>query len=204
MMEQTFRTIVTSCPAGSGIVDALWSEIRAAYDSKNRHYHNLVHLDQIVKELSAIKENLGHWRAVILAVAYHDLVYDVSQKDNEEKSAAIARDRCSQLNLPQVETWLCSELILATKNHEKNIQADINYFTDADLSILGAEPEIYENYKRQIRKEYAVYPDLLYRAGRKKVLERFLSMPVIFKTDIFSRKYEEQARENINDELRKL
>jgi len=63
---------------------------------------------------------------------------------------------------------------------------------------------MYENYTHQLRKEYAVYPDLLYNEGRKKVLMHFLEMNRIFKTDEFYNQFEKQARENLKRELKEL
>lgn len=60
------------------------------------------------------------------------------------------------------------------------------------------------NYTKQIRKEYSIYPDFLYKPGRKKVLEHFLQLENIFKTDYFKTKYEVQARKNIESEWRNL
>ncbi|MGE4514074.1 MAG: hypothetical protein AB7E26_09720, partial [Chryseobacterium sp.] len=72
------------------------------------------------------------------------------------------------------------------------------------LSILGSESEIYVSYTQKIRKEYSIYPDLLYRPGRKKVLEHFLKSESIFKTEYFKEKYELRARENILSEIESL
>jgi predicted metal-dependent HD superfamily phosphohydrolase len=52
-----------------------------------------------------------------------------------------------------------------------------------------------------VRKEYAIYPDLLYRPGRIKVLKYFLEKPRIYHTPYFWEKYEEQARANMEAEL---
>jgi predicted metal-dependent HD superfamily phosphohydrolase len=93
------------------------------------------------------------------------------------------------------------EMILATKTHVVSENQDINYFTDADLSILGKDWEVYNQYAKQVRNEYAIYPDLLYNPGRKKVLKHFLEMNQIYKTDYFTQKYEEQARLNLSREL---
>ncbi|MDX2245424.1 MAG: hypothetical protein SF052_01505 [Bacteroidia bacterium] len=78
---------------------------------------------------------------------------------------------------------------------------DTNLFTDADLSILGQKREIYHAYSTNVRKEYAIYPDILYNPGRKKVLQHFLAMEQIFKTPHFQEKYEAQARANLEEEL---
>lgn len=44
----------------------------------------------------------------------------------------------------------------------------------------------------------------MYVPGRKKVLNYFLAMPRIFKTNHFYEKYEEAARKNLEDELERL
>ena len=78
------------------------------------------------------------------------------------------------------------------------------YFTDADLAILGSDYDKYIHYVKSIRKEYKFYPDFVYNPGRKKVLEHFIQMTRIYKTDFFFSRYEEQARKNMNDEIRQL
>lgn len=44
----------------------------------------------------------------------------------------------------------------------------------------------------------------MYVPGRKKVLNHFLALPRIFKTNHFYEKYEEAARKNLEDELERL
>ena len=79
-----------------------------------------------------------------------------------------------------------------------------NFLLDADLAILGKDWETYENYIKQIRKEYSIYPDFLYNLGRKKILIHFLEFEEIFKTEHFKAKYEKIARENIQKEISML
>ncbi len=82
--------------------------------------------------------------------------------------------------------------------------SDANYFTDADLSILGQDWEIYTQYYKNVLKEYAIYPNRIYNSGRKKVLQHFLTMKNIFKTEYFYQKFEETARRNIQKEIELL
>jgi predicted metal-dependent HD superfamily phosphohydrolase len=95
----------------------------------------------------------------------------------------------------------CKNQILATKSHSKSTDSDTNYFTDADLSVLGQPWEIYRLYYKNVRKEYAIYPDFIYNPGRKKVIQHFLSMNSIFKTDYFYNQFEKVAKENLLKEL---
>ena len=95
----------------------------------------------------------------------------------------------------------CREQILATKSHLLSFNADVNIFTDADLAILGSDWETYCSYTGKIRQEYKVYPDIIYKPGRRKVLQHFLSMEKIYKTDHFFEKLEKRAKENLKKEL---
>ena len=53
------------------------------------------------------------------------------------------------------------------------------------------------NYFKNVRKEYIFYPNFVYKNGRKKVIQHFLAMNPIFKTEYFYDKYEFQAKENL-------
>ena len=81
---------------------------------------------------------------------------------------------------------------------------DTNILLDIDLSILGENPMKYKEYCENIRKEYQIYPDFIYRKGRQKVLENILKLDSIYKTEFFKQEYESQAKENLTLELNQL
>ncbi|WES97665.1 hypothetical protein P2W68_23070 [Chryseobacterium arthrosphaerae] len=185
-------------------ISRLWNEIETKYTEKGRYYHNLLHLDNMFQELEAVKDRISRFTLLSFAVFYHDIIYDVTSKSNEEKSAVTAEKRLSELGLSHEEIKIVSDQILATKSHQKSENMDINYLLDADLSVLGKDRETYLVYTQMIRKEYSIYPDFLYKPGRKKVLRHFLELENIFKTEYFRDQYENQAKENIETELRLL
>lgn len=92
---------------------------------------------------------------------------------------------------------------MATKGHQA-ADHDSLYLIDFDLAILGEPPCIYAEYVQKVRAEYAMFPDFLYKRGRRKVLQYFLEMDTIFKTREFIDHYELQARENLKAELQGL
>ena len=114
------------------------------------------------------------------------------------------QDRLSPLGFPPEVIARVAGHVRATKLHDHSSDPDTDLFTDADLGVLGSDPERYSAYADAIRKEYRRYPDLLYRPGRRKVLQHFLDMPRIFKTNVFHERYEEQARRNLEMELAAL
>ena len=201
MFENYFKDEVERVSNDKSLLEKLWAEIKFSYGSSKRHYHNLYHLDSVIKELSIVREQINDWHTLVFSVAYHDIIYDAVKKDNEERSASLSYTRLTQLGLPELQKEKCRLQILATKNHNINVEEDTNYFTDADLSILGADPSDYLKYCEQIRKEYKLFPDFLYKPGRKKVLSHFLEMKSIFKTKFFQDKFEANARTNIANEL---
>lgn len=184
-----------------GLIQSLWSEVYHFYSSRKRYYHNLTHLEKLYAELFAIKSQVEDWNTVLFALFYHDLIYNPMRKDNEEQSALRAQACLQQLHVPPEKITRCTAHIRATQGHQVSVDRDTNLFTDADLSILGQDWDMYSTYVAQIRREYAIYPDLLYRPGRQKVLRHFLAMDRIYKTDFFYEKYEQQARENMKKEL---
>lgn len=202
MLRQTFIELLLNYTTDHKAIDVLWDELEHLYGSRDRHYHNLSHLEYMLHELIAVKGNITAWHTVLFSLFYHDAVYNVLRSDNEEKSAALAETRLGGI-VPADILKNCTQQILATKKHEPS-DSDTDYFTDADLSILGGTPDAYTAYIKAIRKEYSIYPDLLYRPGRKKVLMHFLDMPRIFKTGHFFDQYERAARNNLQNELETL
>lgn len=200
-LKETFLNLLAEYTKQSTLADQLWSEIEKGYSGSKRHYHNLTHLHNLLEQLVEIKSKIKNWDATLFTLYYHDIVYSTLKSDNEERSAALAAKRMSEIGVPAEIIKGCRKQILATKSHIEDADYDTNYFTDADLSILGQSPEAYREYYRSIRKEYAFYPDIIYNPGRKKVLQHFLAMERIFKTDFFYAKFESQAKENLQAEL---
>ncbi len=189
---------------GFSPVDAekYWQELALVYSAKSRHYHNLVHLEEMIRLFTAYASELEFPDEVLYAIFYHDYVYNVTRKDNERKSAEFA------LSILPSQTTINKELVFdmicATQLHQHNEKEDINWLIDFDLKILSKNREAYQQYCEQIRKEYKIYPDFLYKPGRKKALEHFLKNDFIYQTTEFRTIYEQTARQNILREIKIL
>lgn len=201
MLKETFIELLTNYTDSDSLTNELWTEIEKNYSSKKRHYHTLHHLDNLLTQLTEVKDEIQNWNAILFTLYYHDIIYNSLKSDNEEKSAELAEKRLKQISVSIDTIESCRNQILATKSHLKSTDNDTNYFTDADLSVLGQNWETYSLYYKNVRKEYSIYPDLVYNPGRKKVLKHFLSMDRIYKTDFFFCKFETQAKRNLTNEL---
>ncbi len=200
MLQTTFIQLLAGYTGNKSLVNELWAEIEKNYSGKKRYYHNLQHLEHLLAQLQPLQQTIENWDTVLFTLFYHDIIYLAHRSDNEAKSAALAQQRLQQAGVSESIINCCTAQILATKNHLQATDPDTNYFTDADLSILGQSWEVYETYYKNVRKEYAIYPDFLYNPGRKKVLQHFLSIDRIFKTNHFYRLLETPARENLQRE----
>jgi len=204
MLKDTFIALVSNYTNDKSLINKLWEEIEKSYSSKRRHYHTLSHLENLLSQLIEIKDKINNWETVLFTLYYHDVVYHALNSDNEEKSAELAEKRMKQLSVSAEIIENCKAQILATKKHQSNSDSDTNYFTDADLSVLGQSWETYKDYYQNVRKEYSIYPSIIYNPGRKKVLHHFLDMERIYKTEYFHAKFESQAKQNLRNELKEL
>jgi predicted metal-dependent HD superfamily phosphohydrolase len=189
-LENEFNTLLSNYKTSTEKTLSLWNEIRDAYSEKHRHYHTLTHLAHNLNWLKNVKSFIRDWNAILLALFYHDAVYRINGKQNEEKSAELARTRMSEIGMDSEIISKVVELILATKKHEISNDADTNIFTDADLSILGQPWPDYQKYLSKVRNEYKSASDSEFRAGRRREMKRLLQMDAIFKTEYFNKSFE--------------
>ncbi len=204
MLKELFLNLASNYSNDQSLLEDFWKEIELNYSHKKRHYHSLTHLENMYQQLFEVKEHIVSWETILFSLFYHDIVYNATKSDNEEESSKIAEERMNQLNVPKQLIEACKLQILATKSHSDNSNSDINYFLDADLSVLGQDFETYKTYYQNVRKEYSIYPSLIFNPGRKKVLNHFLAMERIFKTDYFYAKFEKNAKINLQKEIDSL
>lgn len=204
MLTDIFLQLVKKYTNDHELANNLWLEIFTKYSEPKRHYHTIDHLKNMLRDLNEVKDKIEDWDTILFAVFYHDIVYKAYSSSNENDSAKLAMQRLSDLGYPAPKIAKCANMILATKQHKLSDDNDTNYLLDADLAIFGQPAEEYQKYSEQIREEYTLYADFMYKSGRKKALQNFLQMEAIFKTDHFYKKYETQARMNISSELEEL
>lgn len=176
-----------------------WSDLEKAYSKKSRHYHNLTHLEEMIVSFEIYSNRLQNPNEILFAIFYHDFVYSASKKDNELKSAEYALSVLGEKS--NLDKQFVFDAICATQHHAHNANEDINWLIDFDLKILTKDWEDYKIYFEQIRKEYRIYPDFLYKPGRAKALKHFLEYEFIFQTEEFRGLYEDLARRNIEKEI---
>ena len=166
------------------------------------------HLYRMCKLWKQHSSKLEDKDAVFFAIIYHDIIYKPKRTDNEEMSLKyfIGKVLPHLKKLSKASSLQIANHILASKHDDfskvlwKN-NKDTQYLLDFDLEVLGTEHlDVYDWYKSGVRQEYKVYPDKLYKPGRKAVLESFLKKDKIYLTPEF-KKREKTARINLQNEI---
>jgi predicted metal-dependent HD superfamily phosphohydrolase len=177
----------------------VFTDLANLYAEDHRKYHNMLHIDRMLGWLDAAGERND---SVELAIWFHDAVYDPFGGDNEAKSARYFTAHFGSSVSPSLKEDV-ERLISATDStRPRSGREDENLIIDIDLSILGASPADYADYRDAIRCEYSAVPEVKFTAGRGSILRRFLSQR-IYSTAFFEH-LERQARANIQDELASL
>ena len=177
----------------------------AAYDDPARGYHDLRHLAEVLERLDDLlpADHPDH-DAVVLAAWFHDAVYD-AVGDNEQRSARLADAALTQAGLPIPLVEEVARLVRLTERHDP-APDDLSgqLLCDADLAILAADRERYDDYVAGVRREYAAVPEADFRAGRKAVLEDLLAHETLFHSEAARERWEEKARANVTAEVAAL
>lgn len=185
--------------------DSYWQEIESHYSGTERHYHNLWHIEELLKWMAVYENQILDKEVLQLSIWYHDIIYVPGRKDNEAQSAAFARLRLPNFNLSADRIEKCCQQIMATQSHQLlSEDADLAYLLDFDLAILAKPWDDYQVYAQQIRQEFQAFPDPLYQAGRKQALQSFLARPSIYHTPALCERWEKLARQNIQAEINLL
>jgi predicted metal-dependent HD superfamily phosphohydrolase len=204
-LSQRWQALVSSLDACSAVVDATFSLLQKHHSERGRHYHTLGHVRALLDLADEFAGQMRDPRAVQLAIWFHDAIYRSRRADSEERSAQLAIAALGRLRVPAEVIEQVARMIRATKGHDAaGLDEDGRWFLDLDLAIFGADAQLYREYRQAIRREYRWVPSLLYRRGRREVLEGFARRERLFHQAPMHERLEAQARSNIAAELKAL
>ncbi|MFL0460309.1 hypothetical protein ACH0CA_07555 [Kytococcus sedentarius] len=187
------------------------------WSSPERGYHDLQHLRETLAaldELVAAEEggaddaDADTVALAELALWFHDAVYDPRARGtrNERDSAQLAREVLTSLGAATSVADEVARLVLLTADHRVEDPTDTagRLVSDADLWILAAPPERYASYTAAVRQEYRHVPGVLFRRGRRTVLEGLLATGTPYVTDHARDVWGPRALANVRAEIQQL
>lgn len=182
--------------------DALFLDLLDRWSESHRRYHGCTHLLAVLEALDLLTGPAEPPRTVLLAAWFHDAVYQGIAGQDEEESARLAEVRLAEAGLPADDVAEVARLVRLTSDHRPASGDDGGaLLCDADLSVLGGEPESYARYVAAVREDYAHIGDADFAAGRTAVVRQLLALDPLFHTDRARTLWLDAARRNLRGEL---
>ena len=188
----------------------LWpvgERLLARYQEPTRHYHGPGHILALLSHLDNFVGVVRNHDAVEIAIWFHDAIYDptASGDQNERHSAHLFHRELGDVLRGQLSSDTVETLILATRHEDtRPASSDESLIRDLDLSVLAEPSARYLTYTEDISREYSHLDETTFREGRTQFIKKFLSRKQIYKTRHFRKLWEDQARENLVEELDSL
>ncbi len=190
--------------------EKLANDMLLQYEQPQRYHHNIDHIKQMAAFVVENKNEILRPREMMWKVLGHDLVYIPSimiPGANEKFSADLTRMMLDPYLGERALERIGSD-ILSTATHKLiNDSGDQAYLLDADLIILGSNPETFDQYDQNIRREYAFLTDgspeqqTAFNLARLTILEGFSTSNMLFYTETAQEQFEEQAKENLERKI---
>lgn len=196
--------------------------IESYYNQDNRYYHNLIHLEDMCKNMIKyfdridFKTNLDSDTlklSLILATYFHDIIYetDKNERTNINLSLSLFDKFAKENEIDSEIISIVKTLIKSTINRKvitlnENIFVLNKFFLDLDIFILGSHNSDYQKYSQAIRQEYSQYKDIDYKSARIKILKdlhRLAYSNQLYNLSVFIDR-NNQARMNLADEIMSL
>jgi predicted metal-dependent HD superfamily phosphohydrolase len=187
------------------------ADLLERWTEPQRRYHSTRHLVEMFWALEDLTDagELADDEAALGRVAawLHDAVYDPKAVvgANETASAELAEALLPRVRFDRDRTTAVVELVRMTADHAVRRDSALQRaFHDADLWILAASEQRFDEYCGQVREEYAWVPDDEFRAARSRILQDLVGTDGIYLTDYARQHWEGPAQANLDRELVRL
>lgn len=176
--------------------NSVWAEIEQRHGEFHRHYHTLAHIAHCLTQIDTLDPTTPHRDAIELAIWFHDVIFEIGAKDNEDRSRLFFREQSTGL-LPESLISRVSGLIMATRHSALEDDPTARYVVDVDLSSFGLHWEAFLQNSMALRMEEVLVEDEAYYTAKRNFMEGLLARSRMFQTDHFYQTHESTARANI-------
>lgn len=184
--------------------------LRSRYAEPWRSYHVWRHVEAMLGHCETARADgvaVADSDAAVGFVLWHDAIYDRRSGGgrNERLSAELCRSEMSGLASERsVEHAVAAIEATATHRVPDAACPDAALLLDIDLSVLGADAAVFDDYDEAIAREYAHVPAADYAAGRHAILAAFLARDRLYLTDWAHRRWQAAARANLRRTIARL
>ncbi len=180
--------------------EIIFADLNDLYSQPWRSYHNLTHIRVCLDFVHACKELAESSDAIEFAIWFHDCIYVVGAKDNEECSKDLFLQK-TQSCLADDLRLKVAELIMDTRHTTTPESNDGKLISDIDLISFGLPWDDYQRNSSLVQREIAQFSSTLDNTKRRDFFNMLLESEQIYFTPYFHERFEQQARENIHKSL---
>lgn len=148
-------------------------ELEKQWKQNTRFYHNISHLEQIIKDIESniwfVGLSLVEKHTLLLGAFFHDAIYDPKKTDNEDQSIKFFKKAYTGKDAMMVEK--VTELIEVSKHRKRPLGRLTNIFWEADNAGFKKGFDVLWKNDKLIQKEYKYLPKEKFKEGRIKFLE---------------------------------
>jgi predicted metal-dependent HD superfamily phosphohydrolase len=170
-----------------------------AYNEEQRVYHTQQHIEHCLTLFDEIKNQLNNADSVELAIWFHDVIYQINAKDNEELSAELFMSMSQEVLQPAIRHQVYQHIIATLHNGSEMLEHDTRYMVDIDLSSFGLPWDKFIQNSREVREEMSHIPDEEFYPKQCAFQQSLLKHGRFYQTDYFFKHYEQTALNNIAD-----
>ncbi len=185
----------------------VFSDLRTRYGESHRAYHTSQHLHEMLSFIALYRHDAQTLAQLTAFTFFHDVVYRTDNAEaiskNEVASASYANDKMANMGMKQAFMDPVIRWTIASAHHRIDPASDRDgaFAMDADMMILAARPERYDEYALQIRREYGKFDDkVFYQMRLDRFIQPTLEAPAIFITPLVEKAFGERARGNLRRE----
>lgn len=186
-------------------IPRLWFErLERCHTEPHRRYHTFQHLEECLEELDEIEGDEERLALIEVALWFHDAVCQPGRATNAAMSASLAKEFLLECQASDTVIEFVHDMIMATQQHRAQDDPDAAIMIALDLNIFARSPQRYMAYEKQLREESASVPMSEYAPQRIGWLQGFLDRPQIYESETMRDIYEEQARFNLEEGIKRL
>ena len=169
-----------------------------AYREAHRHYHSLAHIDHCLGVFEQCRDLVTDADAIELAIWFHDVILEPGKPDNEARSADLYLELSAGVHREDLRSAVYG-MIMATVHDGSSLDhPDTVYMVDIDLSSFGLPWQEFLRDSLNLRAENPQLCDEEYHLNQTGFQRSLLARPRFFLSEFFFRRYEKQARDNLD------
>lgn len=198
MKERRFISLWKRCARAQSDARGaeIYRDLRQRYSEDHRRYHTPAHIAHCLKLFDLARSEMNDPDAVEMSIWFHDVIYDASASDNEERSAKYFSETCGK-DVDWKFQSKVRDLIIVTIHKELPLTPDEKYMVDIDLSSFGLPWDRFLRDSEAVREEFRHMSDEEFYSAQRKFLESLVSRKHFCFTKFFRERHEKTARKNI-------